>query len=89
MDFEFDPKKSEKNKGKHGIDFKEGQALWNDPNALVFRVRVEGEPRFALLAKHGNKAWTAIYTVRSDRIRIISIRRSRKKEEMLYESGRI
>lgn len=31
MPFEFDPDKSTANKGKHGIDFAEAQALWSDP----------------------------------------------------------
>ena len=29
MIFEYDPKKSEANKAKHGIDFEETKALWN------------------------------------------------------------
>ena len=35
MMFEFDPEKSAANKRKHGIDFREAQALWGDPDALV------------------------------------------------------
>jgi len=30
MDFEYDRQKSEANKAKHGIDFEEAQALWQD-----------------------------------------------------------
>lgn len=32
--FEFDPAKSTANKAKHGIDFVEAQALWDDVNRL-------------------------------------------------------
>ena len=31
MKFEYDPDKSAANREKHGIDFDEAQALWNDP----------------------------------------------------------
>ena len=34
MEFEFDEAKSVANKGKHGIDFIEAQALWDDRDAL-------------------------------------------------------
>jgi uncharacterized DUF497 family protein len=41
MEFEFDPLKSKANQAKHGIDFVDAQALWNDPSdpwqALVSR----------------------------------------------------
>ena len=32
MDFEYDPEKNAANKQKHGVDFEEAQALWNDPS---------------------------------------------------------
>ena len=35
MDFEFDPRKSEINKTKHGIDFVEAQALWRSWHVLL------------------------------------------------------
>ena len=34
MEFEFDAKKSEINKKKHGIDFSEAQAIWDDPDLI-------------------------------------------------------
>lgn len=34
MDFDFDPAKSAANLKKHGIDFVDAQALWNDPDRL-------------------------------------------------------
>jgi len=35
VDFEFDPRKSESNKAKHGIDFIEAQALWRSKHVLL------------------------------------------------------
>lgn len=84
MDFEFDEAKSRINAEKHGIDFSEAQLLWRDERRLVVEARSETEPRFAIIASHAGKLWTAIFTVREDRIRIISARRSRYGEEEGY-----
>ena len=35
MEFEFDARKSENNKAKHGIDFVEAQALWKSKQVLL------------------------------------------------------
>ena len=85
MEFEFDPKKSERNKTKHGIDFIEAQALWNDPDVIEIPVKTSDEPRFLVIGGISEKHRSGIITYRSDRIRIISVRRSRKEEVDLYE----
>lgn len=86
MEFEFDPQKSKKNKAKHGVDFVEAQELWDDPDGIGFPAPSEDEPRYALLGMIGGKLWAGFYTIRSDRIRLISVRRARKGERKLYES---
>ena len=86
MKFEFDPKKSDNNKQKHGIDFIEAQALWDDPDLLEIPARVEDEPRFLVVGKINGKPWSGVITYRADTIRIISVRRSRKEEVEAYES---
>ena len=85
MEFEFDPKKSATNKTKHGIDFIEAQALWNDPDSIEIPVKTNDEPRFLVIGTISQKHWSGIITYRSDRIRIISMRGSRKEEVDLYE----
>lgn len=85
MDFEFDPKKSAANKEKHGIDFVEAQALWNDPDLIEIPARCPDEPRFLIIGKMDGKHWSAVVTRRSGRLRIISVRRARKEEAALYE----
>jgi uncharacterized protein len=84
VEFEFDEKKSRSNLEKHGIDFFEAQFLWLDPKRLEVAARSESEPRFTLIALHQNRFWTAIFTIREERIRIISVRRSRHEEEQGY-----
>ncbi|WP_409526178.1 BrnT family toxin [Nitrincola sp. MINF-07-Sa-05] len=85
-EFEFDETKSKANMDKHGIDFEAAQQLWNDPGLLEIRAKSEGETRFLLIGKIGPKHWSAVVTYRVGRIRLISVRRSRKKEIDLYES---
>ena len=87
MEFEFDLKKSLSNKGKHGIDFGEAQALWNDPHLLEIEARTSDEQRFLLIGMIDGKHWSAVVTYRGDKIRIISVRRSRKEEVGLYEES--
>ena len=86
MEFEFDPRKSEINKKKHGISFVEAQALWEDPDFIEIPVKTSDEPRFLVIGRISNKYWTGIITYRQERIRIISVRRSRPEEVNIHES---
>ncbi len=86
MEFEFDPAKSASNKKKHGIDFLEAQASWDDPDLVEIPTKTAGEKRFLVVAKILGKHWSAITTWRRRRIRIISVRRSRQEEVEIYES---
>ena len=86
MEFEFDRRKSERNRRKHGIDFVEAQLLWEDSDLLEIPARTEDEPRFLVIGKIHGRHWSGIITYRKSRIRIISVRRSRSKEIEIYES---
>ncbi len=85
MEFEFDPAKSVCNKEKHGIDFVEAQLLWLDSMLLEIPARTADEPRFVIVGRIGDKHWSGVVTYRDNRIRIISVRRSRKEEVEIYE----
>ncbi len=86
MEFEFDPRKSENNKKKHGIDFVEAQELWDDPDLIEILAKTVDEPRFLVIGRISEKHWSGIITYRRDKIRIISVRLSRKEEVEIYES---
>ncbi len=86
MGFEYDHEKSEANKAKHGIDFEEAQALWGDPDLVEIPAKVTDEPRTVVIGMIGDQHGSAVITYRSDNIRLISVRRSRKKEVAIYES---
>ncbi len=87
MEFEFDPQKSQLNKAKHGIDFHASQALWDDPDLVVIPVKTSDEPRFVVIGIIAGKHWSGVITYRSEKIRIISVRRSRKEEIEMYEGS--
>jgi hypothetical protein len=86
MDFEFDSRKSDTNKTKHGIDFLDAQALWNDPDYTEIPLKTSDEPRYLVIGKISGRHSSGIITCRSDKVRIISVRRSRKEEVAIYES---
>jgi len=86
MEFEFDNHKSQENKKRHGIDFVEAQMLWDDSDRIEVPVRTIDEPRFIMIAKIADKYWSGIITYRGEKIRIISVRRSRKEKVEIYES---
>jgi hypothetical protein len=85
MQFEWDSQKSIANKEKHGIDFETAKRLWSDENRLEIHASHPVEDRWILIGKKDNKRWTAIYTLRGNTIRIISVRKSREKEVDLYD----
>lgn len=85
MEFEFDPDKNERNKEKHGIDFFEAQALWDDPDLIEIPARTSDEPRFMVIGKIAGNHWSGIITYRGAVVRIISVRRSREEEIKTYE----
>jgi uncharacterized DUF497 family protein len=87
MLFEFNEDKSIRNKAKHGIDFEEAQKLWDDPDLIEIPVRTSDEIRFLVIGRISGKCWSAVITYRGDNIRIISVRRSRKGEVIIYESS--
>lgn len=86
MEFEYDQRKSASNKEKHGIDFTEAQQLWNDTDLIEIPVKTSDEQRFLVIGIIAGKHWSGIITYREEKIRIISVRRSRKEEIELYES---
>ena len=83
MKFEYDENKSLINKEKHGIDFVDAQNLWQDENANI----IGEETRYALISIFKNKCYTAIFTLRDEMYRIISVRKCRKNEERNYEKN--
>jgi len=84
MMFEWDSEKSCSNQAKHGIDFDTAKVLWDDVNRVEIQSPYPLESRSILIGRLDKKLWTAIFTHRGNALRIISVRRSRKREANLY-----
>ena len=78
--YEYDATKSELNGQKHGIEFRAAAKIWSDTNLLEIPARVSEETRSLLIGRIGIIYWTAVVTMRGQNIRIISVRRSRKRD---------
>lgn len=85
MEFEFDARKSEANRVKQGIDFAKAQELWEDAMRVEVPARTVDEPRMLVIGQIEGRHWSAVVTHRERRIRIISVRRSRREEVAIYE----
>ena len=83
MDFEFDPRKSETNKHKHGVTLQQATQIWLEAY-LEITANTVGEPQLMAIGQIGGKLHACIYTVRGQAVRLISCRRARAKEAQLY-----
>jgi uncharacterized protein len=84
MSFEWDDEKSQRTLAERGIDFASIVKIWNDDDAIEITARSDTEPRWAKIGKLEDLIYMAIFTRRNSRIRIISARRARPNEEMIY-----
>jgi uncharacterized protein len=62
------------------------QKLWDDTDFIEIPEKTSDEARVVVIGKMSEKHWSAVITYRSENIRIISVRRSRKEEIDIYES---
>lgn len=97
MEFEWDEDKNRVNIAKHGVDFEQAKAVFNDP-FLVTRLddRFEyGEVRevsigqMPLLTRRQTLIVVVVHTERDGITRLISARKATKQERRLYEEGKI
>jgi len=84
--FEWDDAKAQSNLAKHGVSFGDAIAIWADPNfATEDTSRLEdGERRSKAIGEIQGRLITAVYTTRGDTIRLISARRTNRREERIY-----
>jgi len=57
----------------------------DDPERLELPAKTVGERRFMLIGKVEGTYWSAIFMIRDEKTRIISIRHARIKEIESYE----
>lgn len=86
MEFEWDPAKAASNLGKHGIDFDEAIAVFEDPSAVIIRDPRDyaGEMRYQVIGAVEGVILSVSLTLRGRAYRIISARRASRRERRTY-----
>ena len=88
MEIEFDPEKAAANPISHeGVTFEEATPVLLDPYALTREdADVEGEQRFVSLGMGGRgRILVTVWTLRDERIRIISAWKANQLQRRRYE----
>lgn len=90
MIFEWDGRKAETNRRKHGVSFDSAITAFDDPSALIADDRkhsTEREKREWLIGESDNGIMVVVFTRRSggDKTRLISARRANRRERGKYE----
>ncbi|HUW21215.1 MAG TPA: BrnT family toxin [Candidatus Bathyarchaeia archaeon] len=86
--FDWNEGNKEKNWHKHRVDFREcEQVFFNQPLKIFYdKKHSQKEPRFVAFGKTDkNRKLMIVFTLRVNRIRIISARNQSRKEGKIYE----
>ena len=89
-EFEWDEGNIDKSYKKHGITPNESEEIFLDEDLKVVQdvKHVQGEARFIALGKTSSgKILFTVFTMRKNKIRIISARIANKKERSHYEKN--
>ena len=90
MEFEWDENKAESNFLKHDITFEEAVTVFADPYLLFTEDSKHSqheEREWAIGEAENGSLIVIIFTMRDDKIRIISARKATKTERKRYEEG--
>jgi uncharacterized protein len=84
---EWDQGNSGKNEAKHGVTNRESEEIFLNKPLLVARSSQGGkEIRYVALGKtYGSRLLAVVFTVRANRIRVISARPMSRNEREVYE----
>lgn len=83
--FDWDPSKSASNAAKHGLSLAAATALWAGP-VVTLPSKRPGEMRHLAIGLIEGRHWTVVYAPRANSLRLISARRSRQNEKVLFEN---
>jgi uncharacterized DUF497 family protein len=86
--FEWDAKKAESNRRKHGVTFDEASTTFSDPLSLLMPDpdHSVGEERYLVLGMSNRRRLLVVaFAERSPSTRLISARRATRRERRRYE----
>lgn len=84
MRFEWDESKRLSNIEKHCLDFYDADLLFNGSIYKAQAKTVQGEVRRQVTGMIYDVVVTAIFTMRDDTVRLISLRRANREEQRHY-----
>jgi uncharacterized DUF497 family protein len=84
MKFEWDEEKRQLNLQKHGIDFVDAQALFEEARIYSYPSPRSAENRWVTVGPILDRLIAVVWTERSEVIRLISARRARDEEKRHY-----
>jgi uncharacterized protein len=84
MEFEWDEVKRRINLAKHGIDFLDARRLFDGRSVVTRESSRRQEQRWCTTGLSLGDLMTVVWTLRNDRIRIISARSARNEEKRAY-----
>lgn len=85
MEFEWDEEKRAATIAKHGIDFVAAARLIEGDHIVLDGVD-RGERRMLAIGLYREKLVVVVFTMRGERVRIITARRARANEERAYRA---
>jgi uncharacterized DUF497 family protein len=91
VEFEWDYEKAEANRRKHGIPFPLAIPVFRDPIRLeqLDQSLDYGEDRWIALGCVDREILHVVFTLREQRIRLISARRATRNEQRIYWAGHL
>jgi uncharacterized DUF497 family protein len=90
LEFEWDPKKAERNLRKHGVEFVDAVIVLDDERAITLSDEHPSEERYLTFGMDAQGRVLAIsYALKGGTIRIISARKATSRERAQYEDKRI
>jgi uncharacterized protein len=84
-EFEWDDAKAASNIAAHGVSFDAARRVFEDPFAIEYLDRGDyGEERFNIIGMVEGRVLFVAYTLRGDKIRIVSARGAERYERRQY-----
>lgn len=85
MEFDWDDRKRAANPEKYGLDFADVASFaWETARVLVDERRDYGEVRYRAVGLYKGRPHFVVFTLRGERIRLISFRKANAREVRLY-----
>jgi uncharacterized DUF497 family protein len=88
MDYEWDERKRSINFALHGVDFAEVESFdWESARVLEDDRKQYGEIRYIAIGYIQMRLYVLVFTIRENRVRVISLRKATRREVIRYEKN--